>query len=190
MNRSVLERLAIIELAKTAGFHLDEIRATLLHAAEARPGSSLEDGRAQAKQHELDAELKRLRDHEIRADENDARARARRSRNAGVRFSMPLSKHPAEPPIGIEDAAPALGEKAQAPLAMIPGLRYVPGYLDAAAHDALLAAADAGPWRQLGHRRTQIYGYSYDLRKGGAYRCRGSARVGAGAGQHGFSATN
>ena len=43
---------------------------------------------------------------------------------------------------------------------MIPGLRYVPGYLDPAAHDALLAAADAGPWRQLGHRRTQIYGYS------------------------------
>jgi alkylated DNA repair dioxygenase AlkB len=53
---------------------------------------------------------------------------------------------------------------------MIPGLRYIPGYLDAPAHDALLAAADAGPWRPLGHRRTQLYGYSYDLRKGGAYR--------------------
>ena len=53
---------------------------------------------------------------------------------------------------------------------MIPGLRYVQGYLDTTAHDALLAAADGGPWRQLGHRRTQIYGYSYDLRKGGAYR--------------------
>ena len=52
---------------------------------------------------------------------------------------------------------------------MIRGLRYLPGYLDVTAHDALLAAADAGPWRQLGHRRTQIYGYSYDLRKGGAY---------------------
>ena len=53
---------------------------------------------------------------------------------------------------------------------MIPGLRYFPGYLDAAVHDALLEAVDAGQWRPLGVRRTQIYGYSYDLRKGGAYR--------------------
>jgi alkylated DNA repair dioxygenase AlkB len=53
---------------------------------------------------------------------------------------------------------------------MIPGLRYVPGYLDAAEHDALLAVLDAGPWRDIGTRRMQIYGYSYDLRKGGAYR--------------------
>jgi len=52
---------------------------------------------------------------------------------------------------------------------MIPGLRYVPGYLDAATHDELLAAVDAGSWRGFGQRRTQIYGYSYDLRKGGAY---------------------
>jgi alkylated DNA repair dioxygenase AlkB len=52
---------------------------------------------------------------------------------------------------------------------MIPGLRYVPGYLDAAAHDALLTAVDTGSWR-LGSRRSQIYGYSYDLQKGGAYR--------------------
>ena len=56
---SVLERLAIIELAKTAGFHLDEIRATLLHAG--KPAVELV-GRplAQAKQPELEAELKRL----------------------------------------------------------------------------------------------------------------------------------
>jgi hypothetical protein len=53
---------------------------------------------------------------------------------------------------------------------MIPGLRYIPGYLDPAAHDALLAAVDVGQWRPLGVRRTQIYGYSYDRRKGGAYR--------------------
>jgi len=52
---------------------------------------------------------------------------------------------------------------------MIPGLRYVPAYLDAAEHDALLTAVDAGPWRNFG-RRMQIYGYSYDIRKGGAYR--------------------
>jgi alkylated DNA repair dioxygenase AlkB len=53
---------------------------------------------------------------------------------------------------------------------MIDGLRYVPGYLDRGTHDALLAAADAGPWRHVDLRRMQIYGYSYDLRKGGAYR--------------------
>ena len=52
---------------------------------------------------------------------------------------------------------------------MIPGLRYVPDHLDTATHDELLAAVDAGSWRGLGQRRTQIYGYSYDLRKGGAY---------------------
>jgi alkylated DNA repair dioxygenase AlkB len=52
---------------------------------------------------------------------------------------------------------------------MIPGLRYVPAYLDVAEHDALMAAVDAGPWRDFG-RRMQIYGYSYDIRKGGAYR--------------------
>jgi alkylated DNA repair dioxygenase AlkB len=53
---------------------------------------------------------------------------------------------------------------------VIPGLRYVPGYLDPAAHDTLLAMADTGPWRHAGSRRAQIYGYSYDARKGGAYR--------------------
>jgi alkylated DNA repair dioxygenase AlkB len=53
---------------------------------------------------------------------------------------------------------------------MIPGLRYIPGYLDAAAHDALMAAIDAAPWRDLGERRAQIYGYSYHYTKGGLYR--------------------
>ena len=58
-EQSVLERLAIIELAKTAGFHLDEIRATLLRAGEGKPGARWKTV-ARAKQHELDAELKRL----------------------------------------------------------------------------------------------------------------------------------
>jgi alkylated DNA repair dioxygenase AlkB len=53
---------------------------------------------------------------------------------------------------------------------MIPGLRYVPRYLAAAEHDALLAAVDAGPWRDFGQRRGQIYGYSYHYTKGGVYR--------------------
>jgi alkylated DNA repair dioxygenase AlkB len=44
---------------------------------------------------------------------------------------------------------------------MIPGLRYISGYLDIAAHDVLLAAVDTAPWRDFGERRGQIYGYSY-----------------------------
>jgi alkylated DNA repair dioxygenase AlkB len=53
---------------------------------------------------------------------------------------------------------------------MIPGLRYVPNYLDVAAHDLLLAAVDVGEWRDFGQRRGQIYGYSYHHTKGGVYR--------------------
>jgi len=54
---SVLDRLAIIELAKTAGFHLDEIRATLLHAGKpAVRWKTL----AQTKRPELEAEMTRL----------------------------------------------------------------------------------------------------------------------------------
>ena len=59
-EQSVLDRIAIIELAKTAGFHLDEIRATLQHTTEVgRPGARWMTA-ARAKQDELDAELKRL----------------------------------------------------------------------------------------------------------------------------------
>ena len=53
---------------------------------------------------------------------------------------------------------------------VIPGLRYISGYLEPAAHDALLAAVDAGEWRDFGERRAQIYGYSYHYTKGGIYR--------------------
>ncbi len=53
---------------------------------------------------------------------------------------------------------------------MIQGLRYIPGYLGVAAHDALMAAVDATPWRDFGDRRAQIYGYSYHYTKGGLYR--------------------
>ena len=53
---------------------------------------------------------------------------------------------------------------------MIADLRYIPDYLDAAAHDALIAAVDAGEWRDFGDRRAQIYGYSYHYTKGGLYR--------------------
>ena len=50
------------------------------------------------------------------------------------------------------------------------GLRYLPGYLDADTHDRLLTTIDAGPWRDFGERRAQIYGYSFHYTKGGVYR--------------------
>jgi alkylated DNA repair dioxygenase AlkB len=49
---------------------------------------------------------------------------------------------------------------------MVPGLRYIPGYLNAAAHDSLLTDVDAGAWRDFAQRRGQIYGYSYHHTKG------------------------
>ena len=53
---------------------------------------------------------------------------------------------------------------------VIPGLRYISGYLEPAAHDVLMAAVDEGEWRDFGERRAQIYGYSYHYTKGGIYR--------------------
>lgn len=55
-------------------------------------------------------------------------------------------------------------------MTVIPGLRYVPGYLDAETHDTLLAAVDVAEWRDFGERRAQIYGYSYHYLKGGVFR--------------------
>jgi alkylated DNA repair dioxygenase AlkB len=53
----------------------------------------------------------------------------------------------------------------------IAGLRYVPNYLDAATHDHLFQATDSQPWQHSHQgRRIQIYGYTYDLAKGGIYR--------------------
>jgi alkylated DNA repair dioxygenase AlkB len=49
---------------------------------------------------------------------------------------------------------------------MIPGLRYVPGYLDSGIQDALLASVDAGEWRGFVQRRVQIYGYTCNPMKG------------------------
>jgi MerR family transcriptional regulator, redox-sensitive transcriptional activator SoxR len=55
---SILERLAVIELAKMAGFGLDEIRATLSNVGESA-GARWKTA-ARAKRLELDAERKRL----------------------------------------------------------------------------------------------------------------------------------
>lgn len=43
----------------------------------------------------------------------------------------------------------------------IRGLQYVPEYLNAAAHDRLLAEVDAQPWLMSVDHRVQVYGYNY-----------------------------
>ena len=45
----------------------------------------------------------------------------------------------------------------------IPGLRYLPDYIDSATHDELLVIVSALPWKDIpGQRRMQFYGYTYD----------------------------
>ena len=41
----------------------------------------------------------------------------------------------------------------------IPGLRYVPDYLDSAAHDQIRDVVDVEPWLMSADHRVQIYGY-------------------------------
>jgi MerR family redox-sensitive transcriptional activator SoxR len=56
---SILERLAVIRLAKAAGFNLDEIRAALSTIGEGKPAARWKT-LATTKRAELNAELKRL----------------------------------------------------------------------------------------------------------------------------------
>jgi MerR family redox-sensitive transcriptional activator SoxR len=57
---SVVERLAVIRLAKAAGFDLDEILAAVSHTGEDRPAARWRT-LAAAKQLEVDAERQRLK---------------------------------------------------------------------------------------------------------------------------------
>ena len=54
-------------------------------------------------------------------------------------------------------------ERPTAP-ARVPGLTYLPDYLDPAEHDRLLALVDSLPWRDDLQRRVQHYGYRYDYK--------------------------
>ena len=54
--------------------------------------------------------------------------------------------------------------------AMIPGLRYVPGYLGADEHDDVLRTVSGLEWQDAGGRRIQFYGHWYERAKGGVYR--------------------
>jgi alkylated DNA repair dioxygenase AlkB len=48
--------------------------------------------------------------------------------------------------------------------AEVPGLTYLPDYLDQAAHDRLIETVDAQPWLGDLSRRVQHYGYRYDYK--------------------------
>jgi alkylated DNA repair dioxygenase AlkB len=49
---------------------------------------------------------------------------------------------------------------------VIPGLRYVPGYLDAGEHDRVLGIVSGLGWQDVGGRRIQFYGHWYQHTKG------------------------
>jgi alkylated DNA repair dioxygenase AlkB len=52
----------------------------------------------------------------------------------------------------------------------IPGLQYVPDYLDRATHDSLLTAADLDPWLMSVDHGVRIYGYRYSRANRAAFR--------------------
>lgn len=75
-------------------------------------------------------------------------------------MNVRVSLHPGPP---AAPAAPAAASaRSDAPPFFLPGATYVPDFLDAAEHDALLAAIDAQPWRTDLRRRVQHHGYRYD----------------------------
>jgi alkylated DNA repair dioxygenase AlkB len=53
---------------------------------------------------------------------------------------------------------------------LIPGIRYVSGYLDQEAHDRLLSAVDEHPWQTSVEYSVQVYGYHYNHTLRAAYR--------------------
>jgi DNA-binding transcriptional MerR regulator len=56
---SIVERLAVIGLAKAAGFNLDEVRLALSHAGEGKPRAAWRT-LAKTKRREIEAEMQRL----------------------------------------------------------------------------------------------------------------------------------
>jgi alkylated DNA repair dioxygenase AlkB len=53
---------------------------------------------------------------------------------------------------------------------VIPGLRYLSGYLGEAEHDETLATVGGLDWHDAGGRRIQYYGHWYNVDRGGVYR--------------------
>jgi alkylated DNA repair dioxygenase AlkB len=53
---------------------------------------------------------------------------------------------------------------------MIPGITYIPDYLDHETHDRFLFTVDQYPWRMSVDHRVQVYGYSYNHSQRAAFR--------------------
>ena len=52
----------------------------------------------------------------------------------------------------------------------VPGLRYVPEYIDGNTQQRLLVEVDAMPWHPISdQRRIQYYGYWFEIARGGVY---------------------
>lgn len=99
-EQSVLQRLAIIALAKTAGFQLDEIRATLWPPGEGTPAGRWKTF-ASAKQHDVDAEMKRLLITKHVLTRMSACSCATLE-ECGRTFLDAVAKYPIEPPIELQ----------------------------------------------------------------------------------------
>jgi alkylated DNA repair dioxygenase AlkB len=53
---------------------------------------------------------------------------------------------------------------------LIPGIQYVPHYIDERTQDQLVTVVDQSPWQLSARHRVQVYGYHYNHRQRAAYR--------------------
>ena len=96
---SIVERLALIELAKMAGFNLNEIRATLSDADTREPATRWKT-LTTAKRLEVDAEMKRLTDAKYVLTRMSACSCAT-IEECGRAFLDGMSKQPLAPPMNL-----------------------------------------------------------------------------------------
>lgn len=92
---SIVQRLAVIEVAKIAGFNLDEIRATLSGPDEGEPGARWKTF-ARNKRGELDEEMRRLKMSKYVLKKMSACACAS-IEDCGRAFLEAISKRPPRP---------------------------------------------------------------------------------------------
>ena len=55
-------------------------------------------------------------------------------------------------------------------MGIVPGLKYVPRFIDQQTHDALLTSVDASPWLNAVDHGVQIYGYRYNKQDARAFK--------------------
>jgi MerR family redox-sensitive transcriptional activator SoxR len=95
---SIVERLALIELAKMAGFNLNEIKATL--SDDTREPATRWNTLTKAKRREVDAEMKRLMDAKYVLTRMSACSCATLE-ECGRAFLDGMSKQPLAPPMNL-----------------------------------------------------------------------------------------